>query len=106
MVHPLTAFAVLLPACLAVLSFGQVAAEPGFDILRMSLDPVGSAGVKVIVATFAATVIEQDANALGLALVGAVDSGADPTSSKRLFRPMYQDIPDSLMLTPCRFITG
>lgn len=106
MVLPLTAFAALLPACLAVLSFGQVAADPGFDIFRMSLEPVGSDGVNVTVATFAATVIEQVDNALGLALVGAADSAGMPTSSKRLFRPMYQDIPDSLMLTPWRFITG
>jgi len=102
----LAAFDALLPACLAELSFGQVAADPGFDILRMSLDPDGSAGVKTTDATFAVTVIVQVDNALGLASVGAADSGADPTSSKRLFRPMYQDIPDSLMLTPCRFITG
>ena len=85
----LAGLAALLPACLAVLSFGQVAADPGFDILRMSLEPVGSAGVKVTVATFAATAIEQDDNALGLAFVGAADSGATPTSKSLLFKAIY-----------------
>jgi len=96
----LVAFAVLTPTRAAECSFGEVAGLPGFAIFNRIRDPLGSGGTKVTVAMLEETDMEADVTAWGLAETGAEESGAAPMSSRRLFRPIYQDMFGSRMETP------